>query len=127
MKPGKPLLLARNGRTPVVGLPGNPVSAQVTFRLFVRPLLRAMLVAAPVDDLVRAMVAIDAPLTMSTDRPTYLRARVRPEGDRLIATLSPRQGSAALTSLISTNALVVVQPGDHALPAHAKLPALLFH
>jgi molybdopterin molybdotransferase len=126
MKPGKPLLLARIGATPVIGLPGNPVSAQVAFRLFVRPLLRAMLGASPADDLVRATVTLAAPLAISTDRPTYLRAHVRPDGDRWVATLSPRQGSAALTSLVSTNALVVVEPGEHTLPAAAKLPALLY-
>ena len=42
MRPGKPLMFGRVGETAMLGLPGNPVSAHVTFELFARPALRRM-------------------------------------------------------------------------------------
>jgi molybdopterin molybdotransferase len=126
MKPGKPLMLARIGDTPVVGLPGNPVSAQVGFWLFVRAMIRALLGAAPADDLPRVEVALAAPISLSTDRATYLRARVEARGSTLVATVAPRQASSALTSLHQANALVRFEPGKHALAAGALRPAILY-
>ena len=119
-------VLARLGERPLFGLPGNPVSAMIGFTMFVRPALRRMLGADPADDSTRVQVRIAAPLAMTTDRPTYLRARVDADGTELRATVAARQGSAALISMLHTNAFVLVAPGTHALPAGTRLPAVLF-
>ena len=60
MKPGKPLAFGVRGRTLVFGLPGNPVSAMVSFELFVRPaLLRLMGYRQAVRPLYKAIIAED--------------------------------------------------------------------
>ena len=125
MKPGKPLVLARLGATPIVGLPGNPVSAQVGFMLFVRPMIRKLLGAAPVVDSPLVEVSLLAPLSLSTDRPTYLRARVHAREGKLVAAIIDRQRSAAIISLAQANALVRIEPGEHELPAGAIVRAIL--
>jgi molybdopterin molybdotransferase len=125
MKPGKPLLLARLGATPVVGLPGNPVSAQVGFLLFVRPMLRRMLGAEPTFDLPAVAVLLDAPLALKTDRPTYLRAHAYADGVTLKASVAAHQGSSQAMSMRDANALVRVEPGEHRFASGTTLPALL--
>ena len=62
MKPGKPFSFAMNGRVPVFGLPGNPVSTFVAFELFVRPALLAMQGAAVT---VRPRAPVDARARLS--------------------------------------------------------------
>jgi molybdopterin molybdotransferase len=126
MKPGKPLMLARIGDTPVVGLPGNPVSAHVGFWLFVRAMIRALMGALPADDLPRVEVALAAPVSLSTDRATYLRARVEARGATLVANVAPRQASSTVMSLLEANALVRFEPGKHELAAGALRPAILY-
>jgi molybdopterin molybdotransferase len=121
MKPGKPVALAQLGATPFYGLPGNPVSAMVAFLLFVRPAIRAALGVTPAIDLARGTALLDAPLKTRSDRRQYLRARVRLDGAALRASLSPRQGSGMLTSMVGINALVVLEAGAHDLPAGAAV------
>ena len=126
MKPGKPLVLARVGQRPLLGLPGNPVSAMVSFALFGRPLVRRCLGCEPADDSVRVAVVLDTPLSTKSDRRTFLRARVRADGATLRAELATRQGSAALVSLRGANALVEVPAGEHDYEAGASVFALMF-
>lgn len=82
LRPGKPLMAGRRGGQVVLGLPGNPVSALVTARLFAVPLVRAMMGdAAPVDPVRRAPLAV--PIGPGGDRDEYMRgiadgAAVRP-------------------------------------------------
>ncbi len=126
MKPGKPMVLAKLGDRPLVGLPGNPVSAMVSFLLFVRPLLRRMLGAEPAFDAANVHATLVAPLTVAGDRRTFLRARISPVGAELRADLAARQGSAALISMQGANGLVEVPAGDHHYDSGAVLPAWLF-
>ena len=110
MKPGKPLAFAQKGRVPVLGLPGNPVSAWVTFELFVRPGLRKMLGDAH-PERPRITVTLAEPITRKAGRTELARARlVRREGG-LVAQLAARQGSGSLPALAEVDALVVI-PGD---------------
>lgn len=95
IKPGKPLAFGRIGDTPFLGLPGNPVSAFVTFLLFGAPLLRRLQgrdVCFPAPERRPAGFARPRPGT----REEYLR--VRPEDGRLIA--YPHQGSGVLSSAV---------------------------
>jgi molybdopterin molybdotransferase len=114
MKPGKPLVYGRVGEADFVGLPGNPVSAFVTFCLFVRPFLLKRMGAAHV--LYRAFpVKAGFAWAKAGARREFLRAQLQPDG-RLA--LFPNQSSGVLTSCAWADGLVdlavgqTVQPGD---------------
>jgi len=107
MKPGKPLAVGRRGRTVVLGLPGNPASAMVTFALFGVPLLRAMQGDAdpfPVPTRARSAVAIDR----QPGRTEFVRAVVRSDPSGPTVTPLKNQASGALTAMADANALLVL-------------------
>ena len=109
VKPGKPFLFGRAGHCFIFGLPGNPVSAFVTFLLFVRPaLLRLM--GAGNDELpvARTNAILAAELNNDADRPHYIRGQIA-EGK---FTPIGRQESHALYGLSRANALLRVPPGE---------------
>ncbi|MHB1052881.1 MAG: molybdopterin molybdotransferase MoeA [Thiobacillus sp.] len=112
MKPGKPVVYGQVGEADFIGLPGNPVSAFVTFCLFVRPfLLKRMGVA---DVLYRAFaVQADFAWTRPGTRREFLRARLQPNG-RLA--LFPNQSSGVLTSCAWADGLVDLEVGDTVQP-----------
>jgi molybdopterin molybdotransferase len=124
MKPGKPLAAGRAGAVPVFALPGNPVSSVLAFELFVRPALLAMQGATEVDR-PRAPVVLPAGFSKPPGRATYLRARLGRDGERLIATLHPRQGSHMLTSLVGVDALVEIDATLGDIAPGGTAPALL--
>jgi molybdopterin molybdotransferase len=111
MKPGKPLAFGMVGNTPFMGLPGNPVSAFVTFCLFVSPFLKSMqgrLDVLPKSLLVRA--AFDWPV--AGKRQEYLRARLGiGEAGQSAVEIYPHQGSGVLTSTSWADGLVMVPIG----------------
>jgi molybdopterin molybdotransferase len=110
IKPGKPLVFGLAGTTPVFGLPGNPVSAWVTFEVFVRPALRRMQGdPRPFRHAVQARLA--AAHRHAKGRTELARARLSWEGDHAIAHLHPLQGSGAIVSIANVDALVVL-PAD---------------
>jgi molybdopterin molybdotransferase len=74
MRPGKPLIFGRLGDTPLLGLPGNPVSAMVCAVLFLRPAIAAMLGAPTERPRISARAA--APLRPNGPREDYIRARI---------------------------------------------------
>jgi molybdopterin molybdotransferase len=107
IKPGKPLLFATAGRVPIVGLPGNPVSALVTFEVFVRPGLRRMQGhVALFPQAVRAQ--LDRAYAHKPGRTELARARLVQEGERLVAQLHALQGSGSLPSMAGVDALVIL-------------------
>jgi molybdopterin molybdotransferase len=124
MKPGKPLAVGRHGRVPIFALPGNPVSSAVAFELFVRPALLAMQ-GATVTARPRAPVVLPAGYHKPPGRAHYLRARLRRDGERLIAELHGKQGSAILSSLVGLHALVEIAAELGTLAAGATTPAIL--
>jgi molybdopterin molybdotransferase len=124
MKPGKPVAFARAGAVPVLGLPGNPVSAWVTFELFVRPGLRKML-GDPRPDRARVRVRLAAPLARTPGRTEFARARLRRTDTGLVAELALRQGSGSLPSLVGVDALVVIPADAERLAEGSELDALL--
>jgi molybdopterin molybdotransferase len=126
MKPGKPFAfgIAPASRTPVFALPGNPVSSWIAFELFVRPALLAMQGAARVHR-PRAPVELPAGYTKPAGRAHYLRASLRRDGARLVATLHAKQGSAMLSSLVGVDAIVEVPADATAIAPGATCDALL--
>ncbi|MEO6772289.1 MAG: gephyrin-like molybdotransferase Glp [Kofleriaceae bacterium] len=110
MKPGKPFSFGINGRVPVFGLPGNPISTYVAFELFVRPALLAMQGCSAIQR-PRVPVSVVRGYRKAAGRTHFIRARVERNGEHLIAHPHPKQGSAMLSSLIGCNALVEL-PAD---------------
>jgi molybdopterin molybdotransferase len=131
MKPGKPVAVAKlpgiDEGTPFYGLPGNPVSTMVAFLLFVRPAIRAAMGLPRPFDLPRASAQLSRPLKVKGERRSYLRATCAYDGDgRLRATVMAHQGSHLLTSMLSANGFVVVEPGAHDWPENATVTVQLF-
>jgi molybdopterin molybdotransferase len=124
VQPGKPLAFGSVGGRPVIGLPGNPVSALVTFELFVRPLMRAMLGLSG-DGRLHLPVRLDETLHKDRERQAYLRVVVRRAPDGWLASPAGGQGSAQLRSLAAANALLVVPEGEPAGEAGALYDAIL--
>ena len=111
MRPGKPITFGLMEGRPVFGLPGNPVSAMVTFELFVRPTLRAMAGHRRVHR-ARIRARALAPISNPGHRRGYLRVTLTPDGGGGFgARLTGEQGSAILRSMVLADGLAVV-PGD---------------
>jgi len=109
MRPGKPITFGTRGDRPVFGLPGNPVSAMVTFELFVRPALRRMAGAEMIDRprlRARALERIANP----GSRRGYLRVTLTAGADGYGARLTGEQGSAILRSMVLADGLAIVGP-----------------
>lgn len=123
IKPGKPLRFGL-GPTPVVGLPGNPVSALLTFEIFVRPGLRRMLGdPRPFRDILD--VELGATLVAPASRLELSRVRLEERPGALpLAHPHRDQGSAALTSLVGLDALVILPEGAGSLIAGSRVRAL---
>lgn len=110
IKPGKPLCVGRTGSSHVIGLPGNPASASLTFLLFGVPLLRALQGdAAPVPPRVR--VRAMGSLRRRAGRVEFLRAKIDAESAELRARILPNQASGAVTSFAEADTLLIV-PAD---------------
>jgi molybdopterin molybdotransferase len=109
IKPGKPVAYGRVGNTPFLGLPGNPVSAFVTFCLFARPILLKLMGAAEVLPAVWRAPA-DFARPVSGARVEYTRARLNPGRTGRVVSLYPQQGSGVLSSAAWANALAIIPP-----------------
>ena len=117
MRPGKPLAFGNYRGVPFFGLPGNPVSAMLTFEQFVRPVLRVMAGLAQWHKPTIEVIVQEA--IESDGRETYARAWVERIDGRWQARLSGGQGSNMLSSLVRANALVIVPDGVRRLEAGA--------
>lgn len=121
VRPGKPLLFGRLGenRTPLLGLPGNPVSSMVSMELFGRPLVMKMLGKKQLQRPIIMARALE-PLDNAGGREHYMRGVVtRDENGEYSCRSTGEQGSGILTSLSRANALLIVdettsrvEPGD---------------
>jgi len=124
IKPGAPLVFGRLGETLVFGLPGNPVSAQVTFELFVRPALLSMQ-GRRVLERPRAWVELGDGVGNRSGRKLHLPARVRFEGARLVARPVRSMGSGDLAAHARANALVILEPDRREAAAGETAEAVL--
>lgn len=105
LRPGKPLAFGQVGGVPFFGLPGNPVSAMVTFDIFVRPMLLKLGGRA---DNARMTSAILGEDIRSDGRRSYLRVKLAREKGQLIARMTGTQSSGALTSMVAADGLMIV-------------------
>lgn len=125
MRPGKPLMFGRIGGTPLIGLPGNPVSTMVCGLLFVRPILRA-LQGLPKDEQ-QATALLGRDLPANDRRQDYLRATLdRDGGGQIVATPFDRQDSSMTSLLAQADCLVVRPPQAPPAPAGTRVPIMPF-
>ena len=111
VRPGHPVVLGVVGTTPVIGVPGYPVSAALTFDIFAAPLLASLEGTAPKRrTTVKARLARKLASTMGSD--DWVRVRLGQVGGQVVATPLPR-GAGVLTSLVRADGLLVV-------PAHLE-------
>jgi molybdopterin molybdotransferase len=107
IKPGRPVALGQLKGTPLIGLPGNPVAAALTFAILARPLILRL-----------AGATIAAPLTLAVQsgfayrkkpgRREYLRARLAREGGAVIAHKYPKDGAGILSSIVQSDGFAVL-------------------
>ena len=111
LKPGKPAVFAKLGKTLVFGLPGNPVSAAVTFHLFVRKAILTMQGAATTD-LKQGFAVLAADAKGARERDTYLPSRVAPNKlGQLIAHPLKWQGSSDFIGFARADSMIFVPRG----------------
>jgi molybdopterin molybdotransferase len=115
LKPGKPTWFGQRGEKLVFGLPGNPVSAMVTFHLFARPALRLLAGADPAGR--HATAVLDVPIVRDPARAQVVRCRLHTEADGWHAAPSGAQGSHVMSSMIGVDAFALVREGHTELAA----------
>jgi molybdopterin molybdotransferase len=106
MRPGKPLMAGRVAGTPVVGLPGNPVSAMVCGEIFLRPAVDALL-GLPALAPAREPAVLGCAVEAEGPREHYRRARLERRAGALVAHPYGNQDSSVLSLLAGADALVV--------------------
>jgi molybdopterin biosynthesis enzyme len=123
VRPGHPVVLgvavAAGKATPVLGAPGYPVSAALTFEIFAVPLLAALQGAAPPKrPTVEARLSLD--VRSSADTEDWIRVSLDQDGDELVATPMDRR-AGVLTSLVRADGLLVVPAGIKGHGAGARV------
>jgi len=124
MRPGKPLLFGRVGATPVLGLPGNPVSTVVCATVFLRPAIAVML-GRPASEAQQDSAILASDLPANDRRQDYLRAELKVDdsGRRVVAPFS-RQDSSMLAMLARADCLIVRPPFAEPAKAGTTVPIL---
>ncbi|HLL13849.1 MAG TPA: gephyrin-like molybdotransferase Glp [Pyrinomonadaceae bacterium] len=117
LRPGKPTVFARLGRTLVFGLPGNPVSVSVTFNLFARTAIRAMQGASEAA-LAEEYAVLGRDVRGASERASYLPAELRADtAGRLVAEPLRWGGSSDFVAFTRADALVIVEAGARTIAA----------
>ena len=120
LKPGSPAWFGWRDETLVFGLPGNPVSAMVTFVLLVGPALRAMLGRSGEGDRGEAVMAVD--YAKPAGRAHAVRCRLEQRRDGLYATPTGPQGSHVLSSMLGAEALAMIASDSTGVAAGEQVP-----
>ena len=107
IKPGRPVALGQVGGVPLIGLPGNPVAAIVTFLVLARPLI-AKLAGATASEPRLFPVRAGFGYRKRPGRREYLRARLERKGEAVVAVKYPRDGAGILSSIVRSDGLVIV-------------------
>lgn len=120
LQPGKPTWFGRRGDVLVFGLPGNPVSAVVTFALFVSPAL-GRLQQRTENRHLDAEAVLGSAVRRNPDREQAIRVRLERDNGRLVALPNGPQGSHIVTSLLGADALALIPAGEGELPLGAAV------
>jgi molybdopterin molybdotransferase len=121
LRPGKPTWFGTSGHTLAFGLPGNPVSAMVTFQLFARPALAALQGAAP--EARRATAKLAEAIARNPQREQAVRVNLLQsrENGLLARPTKGAQGSHVLTSMVGADGLALIAPGEGDAPAGERV------
>lgn len=123
VRPGHPVVLGAVDATPVLGVPGYPVSAALTFDIFALPMLATLEAAAPPHrPQVPARLARKLPSVVGMD--DWVRVRLGSVGGRVVASPLPR-GAGVLTSLVRADGLLLVPAGVEGHHAGEQVPVRL--
>ncbi len=123
MKPGKPLAFGEIQGVPLVGLPGNPVAAMVSFEQFVRPVILKMLGRTRWEK-PTVEVVLNDDIVVAREHRHYVRAVVESRDDGYHASaVRGAHGSGVLTSMVHANALLIVPEGVTQVGAGERLQA----
>lgn len=127
IRPGKPLTFGRLSGVPLLGLPGNPVSALLTFDVFGRPILLKMQ-GKPLRDFPSVPVTLADEIRSGDGRRFYARVVVSrdPHSGEYTAHDAGAQGSGVMSTFTRANAYVVVPEDVNLLPSGSKVQALMF-
>ena len=121
LQPGKPTWFGTlEGGTLVFGLPGNPVSAVVTFSLFVTPALARLQGASPPQP-PHPEALLGSEVRRNPRREQAVRVRLEDSSSGILAFPNGAQGSHILTSLLGADALAMIPPGEGHLPVGTKV------
>jgi molybdopterin molybdotransferase len=125
MRPGKPVIFGRIGSTPVLGLPGNPVSALVCSTLFLRPAIEAML-GRTISEAPMPTALLGRDLPENDSREDYLRAEISyDDAGRCVATPFPKQDSSMLSLMARADCLIVRPIRAPAIKAGSTVPIVV--
>ena len=126
MRPGKPLMSGRYRATPMIGLPGNPVSTLVCSLLFLKPAMER-LSGLPDNSEPPLTARLGRDLRQNDRRQDYLRSRLEHGADGVLeATPFPVQDSSMMRPLASSDCLVIRAPHAPAAPAGTMVPIITF-
>lgn len=124
LRPGKPLAYGNVRGVPFFGLPGNPVSAMVTYDVFVRPVLLKM-TGRP--DAVPTVQAVMGETLQSDGRRSYIRVTLTQEDGRYVARTTGTQSSSALLSMVQADGLLIIPEGITEAAAGQTFAVRLLH
>ena len=123
IKPGRPVALGQVKGVPLIGLPGNPVAAALTFAILGRPLiLRLAGAAAETPALFR--VRAEFAYKKRKGRREYVRASLKRDGDAVTAHKYPKDGAGILSSIVGSDGFVIVDEAADGLQPGAMVDFL---
>ena len=125
IKPGRPVALGQVGGVPLIGLPGNPVAAVVTFVVLARPLI-AKLAGATACDPRLFPVRAGFDYRKKPGRREYVRARLERDGDAVVAVKYARDGAGILSSIVRSDGLVILDEAASELAVGSMVDFLPF-
>ncbi|MGI8430278.1 MAG: molybdopterin molybdotransferase MoeA [Solirubrobacteraceae bacterium] len=120
LQPGKPTFFGERDGKLIFGLPGNPVSAFVTFSLFASPALAALR-GAKIEAMPQTRARLAVAVARKPGREQALRVRLEARGSALVAHPNGPQGSHLVSALLGANALALIPPGDGVLEAGSTI------
>jgi molybdenum cofactor synthesis domain-containing protein len=123
IRPGKPIVFAKRGRTFFFGLPGNPVSTSVTFNVFVRPAIRKMQGEA-LPGARKVQAQLSTPVKDPSNRRSYLPARLFIEEGKALVESLKWGGSSDLVAFMKANSLIIIPEEAHEIAAGEQVEVM---
>jgi len=124
MKPGKPLAFGHIQGVPLLGMPGNPVSAMISFEIFARPAILKMLGKTKWEKPTVEATLLDE-IKRKDDRRHFLRVMLERRNGEYVARLTGDQGSGILLSMVRAQGLAVIPEDVNRLPAGARVQVVM--